>query len=162
MAAGVIVGPVGATNAHHLKVNNMKNQKNTKTTTAAKAAVKTTAKVSKKATKQTDALIAVKAAKPVPTLEKPMTVRVYERGAIYFPKAASARIAEAQYLALTIKGKSITMQPADINTGERITYNGQAAVLRVKSLLSQTGWNGATQDCVVTPVGKAGVQITLA
>lgn len=145
-----------------------------------KATTTTTTKTTKKTpTKPTKAAPEAKVAEVAPTMPKPakaakgpkaakpvkaaktLEVRVYAKGEIYFPKLAVERLGEHKFVAVEVKGKTVTLTPTTDRKAQPVMYCHAAPVLRVGKLLADTGWSKTTQTVAVMPVGSNGMRLEL-
>ncbi len=106
---------------------------------------------------------AAKAAKPKKERQPKddaIRVRLYAKGEFYFGKVAAQRIGTLPFVAVTVKGKTVTLQPTKTEKDNVPVMRCHAApVLRVAKLLADSGWTKETQDLVAQPVGDTGLRL---
>jgi hypothetical protein len=129
----------------------MKNAETTKTTTPQKPK----ASAAKKTAKAPPSIPPAAVVKEAKALE----VRVYAKGEIYFPRLAVERLGEHKFVAVGIKGKTVTLTPTTDKKAQPVMYCHAAPVLRIAKLLAETGWSKTTQTVAVTPVGPNAMRL---
>jgi hypothetical protein len=92
-----------------------------------------------------------------------LKIRLYAKGEFYFGKNAAARVNGLPYIAVAVKGKTVTLTPTKSEKDAvKVMFCHASPVLRVAKLLADTGWNKQTQDLVAKPVGEAGFTFEIA